>query len=91
MHINVIKDCLDNMAAVRQIWLDGSTIGHHFNQTGVLISKMKKLLALVMLVFAFAVSPALAQNVEFDIYDKSDFDKQLASNKPVIVHINTTW
>jgi hypothetical protein len=52
---------------------------------------MKKLLALVMLVFAFAASPAMAQNVEFDIYDKADFDKQLASNKPVIVHVNTTW
>jgi hypothetical protein len=52
---------------------------------------MKKLLALVMLVFAFAASPALAQNIEFDIYDKWDFDKQLASNKPVIVHVNTTW
>jgi hypothetical protein len=52
---------------------------------------MKKLLALVMLVFAFAASSATAQNVEFDIYDKSDFDKQLASNKSVIVHVNTTW
>jgi thioredoxin 1 len=52
---------------------------------------MKKLLALVFALFALTAMPAKAQQIEFDIYDKSDFDKQLASNKPVIVHINTTW
>ena len=52
---------------------------------------MKKLLALAFALFAVAALPAKAQQVEFDIYDKSDFNKQLASNKPVIVHINTTW
>ena len=40
---------------------------------------------------ALAAAPATAQQIEFDIYDKSDFDKQLASGKPVIVHVNTTW
>jgi hypothetical protein len=52
---------------------------------------MKKLIALALALFAFMAVPAMAQQVEFDIYDKSDFDKQLASNKPVIVHVNTTW
>jgi hypothetical protein len=52
---------------------------------------MKKLLSLVFALFALAAMPAMAQQIEFDIYDKSDFSKQLASNKPVIVHINTTW
>lgn len=40
---------------------------------------------------ALAAAPAVAQQIEFDIYDKSDFDKLLASRKPVIVHVNTTW
>jgi hypothetical protein len=52
---------------------------------------MRKFIALVMLFFAAVASPALAQIIEYDIYDKSDFDKQLATNKPVIVHVNTTW
>ncbi|MGL4635644.1 MAG: hypothetical protein ACRCWF_06675 [Beijerinckiaceae bacterium] len=52
---------------------------------------MKKFFALVFAVFAFLAAPAIAQQVEFDIYDKSDFDKQLASKKPVVVHVNTTW
>jgi uncharacterized protein YcfL len=52
---------------------------------------MKKLFALVLALFALTAVPAMAQQVEFDIYDKSDFNKQLASNKPVIVHVNTTW
>jgi hypothetical protein len=52
---------------------------------------MKKLLALVLFLFAAAATPALAQNIEFDVYNKASFDKQLASNKPTIVHINTTW
>ena len=43
------------------------------------------------LLLAFSAAPAGAQQIEFDIYDKSDFDRLLASNKPVIVHVNTTW
>lgn len=43
------------------------------------------------LLLTLAAVPAAAQQIEFDIYDKSDFDKQLASGKPVIVHVNTTW
>jgi hypothetical protein len=52
---------------------------------------MKKMIAVVLALFAFMAVPAMAQQVEFDIYDKSDFNKQLATNAPVIVHVNTTW
>jgi hypothetical protein len=52
---------------------------------------MKTIFALVLALFAVAAPPAVAQQVEFDIYDKSDFDKALASGKPIIVHVNTTW
>ncbi len=52
---------------------------------------MRKIFALVMLLFAAAATPASAQFIEFDVYNKASFDKQLASNKPTIVHINTTW
>ncbi len=52
---------------------------------------MNKFFALMLAFFAFMAVPAFAQQVEFDIYDKSDFDKQLASKKPVVVHVNTTW
>jgi hypothetical protein len=52
---------------------------------------MNKLFALALALFAFMAVPVVAQQVEFDIYDKSDFDKQLASKKPVVVHVNTTW
>ena len=40
---------------------------------------------------ALSAAPAMAQLIEYDIYDKSDFDKQLASGRPLIVHVNTTW
>ncbi|MGL5113970.1 MAG: hypothetical protein ACRC7G_00530 [Beijerinckiaceae bacterium] len=49
----------------------------------------RNLLALALL--AFTAVPAAAQRIEYDIYDKSDFDKKLASGKPVVVHVNTTW
>jgi uncharacterized integral membrane protein len=52
---------------------------------------MKKLIAAVFALFALMAIPAVAQQVEFDIFDKSDFTQQLATNKPVIVHVNTTW
>jgi hypothetical protein len=52
---------------------------------------MRKLLMLALALFAFAAVPAAAQRIEYDIYDKSDFDKLLASGKPVVVHVNTTW
>jgi hypothetical protein len=52
---------------------------------------MRKFLALALALFALMAIPAMAQQVEFDIYDKSDFDKQLATKKPVVVHVNTTW
>ncbi len=52
---------------------------------------MKKRIAAAFALFALMAAPAMAQQVEFDIFDKSDFSKQLATNQPVIVHVNTTW
>jgi hypothetical protein len=52
---------------------------------------MKKLFALAILLFAAVALPATAQFIEFDVYNKASFDRQLASNKPTIVHVNTTW
>ncbi len=52
------------------------------------LMRRREALALLATLAAF---PAAAQQIEFDIYDKSDFDRQLASGKPVIVHVNTTW
>ncbi len=52
---------------------------------------MKKLIAMALALFALMAIPAMAQQIEYDIYDKSDFTQQLASKKPLIVHVNTTW
>jgi hypothetical protein len=52
---------------------------------------MKKLIAMAFALLAFMAAPAMAQQPEFDLYDKSDFTKQLATKNPVIVHVNTTW
>jgi hypothetical protein len=52
---------------------------------------MKHLIAMALALFALMAAPAIAQQIEYDIYDKSDFGKQLAANQPVIVHVNTTW
>jgi hypothetical protein len=52
---------------------------------------MKTIFALMLALFAVVAPPAMAQQIEYDIYDKSDFDKALASGKPMIVHVNTTW
>jgi hypothetical protein len=43
------------------------------------------------LLLSLSAAPAGAQRIEFDIYDKPVFDRLLASNRPVIVHVNTTW
>jgi hypothetical protein len=52
---------------------------------------MKIIFGLMLALFAVTAAPAVAQQIEYDIYDKSDFDKALASGKPIIVHVNTTW
>jgi hypothetical protein len=52
---------------------------------------MKKLIAMALALLAFMAAPAMAQQPEFDLFDQSDFTKQLATKKPVIVHVNTTW
>jgi hypothetical protein len=82
-HGVVIACLVDKVAGLRQI--------QAFPSNGGPPQLMKKLLALALALFAWMAVPAMAQQVEFDIYDKSDFDKQLASNQPVIVHVNTTW
>jgi hypothetical protein len=52
---------------------------------------MRKLIAMAFALLAFMAAPAMAQQPEFDLFDQSDFTKQLATKKPVIVHVNTTW
>jgi hypothetical protein len=52
---------------------------------------MKPLITMALALFALMAAPAMAQQIEYDIYDRSDFDKQLAAKQPVIVHVNTTW
>jgi hypothetical protein len=52
---------------------------------------MKKLIAMAFALLAFMAAPAMAQQAEFDLFDQSDFSKQLATGQPVIVHVNTTW
>jgi hypothetical protein len=48
---------------------------------------------LLLALFAVTAPPvAMAQSsIEFDIYDKSDFDALLKKGQPVVVHVNTTW
>lgn len=54
---------------------------------------MKWFMILLLTLFAVAAPPAaMAQTqIEFDIYDKSDFDGLLKKGQPVVVHVNTTW
>jgi hypothetical protein len=55
---------------------------------------MRLLFACLLALFTVASAPvAFAQRaaIDFDIFDKSDFEAQLKSGKPVIVHVNTTW
>jgi hypothetical protein len=52
---------------------------------------MKQFISMALALFALMATPAMAQQIEYDIYDKSDFGKQLATKQPVIVHVNTTW
>lgn len=58
---------------------------------------MRKLIAFAFAALAvvafmgYQSMQAEAQIIDFDIYDKASFDKQLATNKPLIVHVNTTW
>jgi hypothetical protein len=50
-------------------------------------------MAFLLAFFALTAPPAaMAQSrIEFDIYDKSDFDALLKKGQPVVVHVNTTW
>jgi hypothetical protein len=55
---------------------------------------MRVLMAFLLAFFALAApSAVMAQSprIEFDIYDKSDFDALLKKGQPVVVHVNTTW
>jgi hypothetical protein len=73
------------------IFISASAINARIDSSGGANLTMKKLIAAAFALFALLAIPAMAQQVEFDIFDKSDFTKQLATNKPVIVHVNTTW
>jgi hypothetical protein len=58
------------------------------------VQNMRLLMAFLLALFAFAAPQAgMAQSprIEFDIYDKSDFDALLKKGQPVVVHVNTTW
>jgi hypothetical protein len=89
-HADVNQLSIDNAAKLRQLSRIGVAGVGHYSQ-GVARPSMKKLIALGFALCAFAAFPAMAQQIEYDIYDKSDFAKQIASNKPVLVHVNTTW
>ncbi len=85
-HAEVIWPLVDIAASLRQV-VRASGREAPLNERKKLMRRRDALALLASL----AALPAAAQQIEFDIYDKSDFDRQLASGKPVIVHVNTTW